>query len=153
MERFLCRVRPDKNSPKEFIRPLEYASDYLMPLSDHCADIPSQAKEIDGEDDLSWTGWFEEFCTNCETQFVFSGEVIAWIKLDDTIKACNENTALVVERDEAREAQADSKRLDWLDREWNEGRGLNTLNPHVEADSIRLAIDAAMSHPRKEDSK
>jgi hypothetical protein len=107
MERFICRIHSKGNFSREFIRPLEYASNYMMPLSDHCTDIPAEAKEVDGEDDLSWTGWFEEFCENCDTQLLCTSDVIAWIRLDDVVTACSELAALRATAEQLARALAD----------------------------------------------
>jgi hypothetical protein len=87
MDRFLCLIHSPGNFNRQFVRPLLYANAYLMPLHDNYSDQPECAVSVNGEDDLSWTGWFEEFCDTCEIQMVFSGKVIAWIPLPETPEA------------------------------------------------------------------
>jgi hypothetical protein len=54
-----------------------------MPLSDSCCDAPKGCEPVPGTDgeEFYWTGWFERSCEQCDTQWTFSGEVVAWMAL------------------------------------------------------------------------
>lgn len=40
-----------------------------------CEPVPNS------DEDYYWTGWFEESCDQCETQWSYSGEIVAWLAL------------------------------------------------------------------------
>ena len=80
MERFWCATLSD--SGKVFHRHLCYANKHPMPLNDYSDTVPDCAEPIEGdENNYAWTGWYEESCDQCETQWQFSRKVIAWTSL------------------------------------------------------------------------
>jgi hypothetical protein len=77
LARFWCIVKPI-GAPNLSTRYLCYGNKYVMPLSDDCYDPPENAVPVGDDGEYEWTGWFEPSCDQCETQWAFSGEVIAW---------------------------------------------------------------------------
>ena len=78
-ERFWCAV---EGSPGKVCHAsLEYLNRYIMPVSDGME--PSDDAELvpDSEDEYYWTGWHEEACDQCDTQWAYSGVVTAWMRL------------------------------------------------------------------------
>lgn len=77
---FWCAVRAKDG--KVFHRFLSYCNRYVMPLGDDQYDVPAGVEPVpDGDGDYYWTGWFERSCDQCDTQWSFDGEVIAWMVL------------------------------------------------------------------------
>lgn len=60
---------------------LEYLNRYVMPVSDGLEPSPNAEPVPDSEDEYYWSGWHEEACDQCETQWAYSGEVVAWMRL------------------------------------------------------------------------
>ena len=86
MERFWCAVT------KVYHRHLCYANKHPMPLNDYSDTVPDCAEPIEGdEDNYAWTGWYEESCEQCETQWQFSGKVVAWFILPKHSAAMHRN--------------------------------------------------------------
>lgn len=78
---FWCAVRLHAHSNLTH-RFLVYCHRYVMPLSDDCYDPPAGVTPVpDGDGDYHWTGWFEASCDQCETQWCYTGEVVAWMEL------------------------------------------------------------------------
>lgn len=79
--RFWCAVKP-LGSEKLHHRVLLYCNRYAMPLSDQMLEAPKGCEPVPNSDeDYYWTGWFEESCDQCETQWTYSGEIVAWLAL------------------------------------------------------------------------
>jgi hypothetical protein len=78
---FWCAVRG--NNGGIYHRFLQYSNRYVMPLSDSCCDAPKGCEPVPGSDgeEFYWTGWFERSCDQCDTQWTFSDEVVAWMAL------------------------------------------------------------------------
>lgn len=77
---FWCAVRTKEG--KVIHRFLSYCNRYVMPLGDHCDEAPKGCEPVpDGDGEFYWTGWFERSCDQCDTQWEFSGEVVAWMAL------------------------------------------------------------------------
>jgi len=77
-EQFWCAVKRGDGIAHTF---LEYLNRYVMPCADGLE--PSTACEaVPGtENEYYWVGWHEEACEQCETQWAYTGEVIAWMRL------------------------------------------------------------------------
>lgn len=79
-ETFWCAIKG--RNGKLFHRHLDYLNGHIMPLSDTCHDIaPEHAVPVGDDGDYKWTGWHEVSCDQCETQWGFRQEVIAWMRL------------------------------------------------------------------------
>jgi hypothetical protein len=79
-EIFWCALKNDNG--KIHYRPLNYCHRYIMPLSDSCDDAPEGCEPVsEGDDDYYWTGWYEQSCEQCETQWTVSAQIIAWMRL------------------------------------------------------------------------
>ena len=74
-----CATRNSEG--KIFHRHLAYLNAYIMPLSDSQDDPGEDAVPIGDDGDYAWSGWFEESCDQCETQWRFTDEVVAWMRL------------------------------------------------------------------------
>lgn len=78
-ERFWCAV---KGAPGKVLHcTLEYMNRYQMPVSDGLEPSADAEPVPNSEDEYYWSGWHEEACDQCETQWAYSGEVIAWMRL------------------------------------------------------------------------
>ena len=69
------------SSDKIYHRTLTFCNGYVMPMSDCSAGSPKNAVPVGDDGDYAWTGWYEESCEQCETQWTFEGEVVAWMRL------------------------------------------------------------------------
>lgn len=78
-EIFWCATR--NSAGKIFHRHLAYLNAHVMPLSDSCYDAPESAVPVGDDGDYAWTGWHQESCDHCETQWSFDDEVVAWMRL------------------------------------------------------------------------
>lgn len=76
---FWCAIRGANG--KIYHRHLVYLNAYIMPLSDSCDDEPENAIPVGDDGEYAWTGWHEESCDQCDTQWSFNQEVIAWMSL------------------------------------------------------------------------
>ncbi|MDE2020638.1 MAG: hypothetical protein KGJ13_09910 [Patescibacteria group bacterium] len=93
-ETFWCATKGEANG-KIYHRDLVYANKHVMGLSDSCWEAPKNAVQIGDSDEYEWTGWFEESCDQCDTQWTFTGEVIAWMRLPRWDKPLDSYPALV----------------------------------------------------------
>jgi hypothetical protein len=79
-ERFWCAVKVGHGKVGHCT--LEYLNRHVMPVSDGLEPSPNAEPVPNSEyDEYYWTGWHEEACDQCETQWVYSGEVVAWMRL------------------------------------------------------------------------
>jgi hypothetical protein len=98
-EVFWCATR--NRGGKVFYRHLAYLNGYVMQLSDSQDDPGDDAADpLDGlgdflggepllldavpvgdDGDYAWTGWYEESCDQCETQWRFMDEIVQWMRL------------------------------------------------------------------------
>lgn len=77
-EAFWCAVKHGTGIAHTF---LDYLNRHQMPCSDMC-EPPKGAEPVENsEDEYYWTGWHQESCEHCDTQWSYSGEVIAWMRL------------------------------------------------------------------------
>lgn len=61
---------------------LVYLNSYIMRLADSCYEAPKSAVPVGDDGEYAWTGWHEESCDQCETQWAFDdNSVIAWMSL------------------------------------------------------------------------
>jgi hypothetical protein len=79
-ERFWCATRNDTHG-KVYHRSLEFLNRYVMPCTDQCEPSADAEPVPNSDGDFYWSGWHEEACENCDTQWAFSGEVVAWMRL------------------------------------------------------------------------
>ncbi len=78
-EVFWCAtITPNGNL---FHRHLAYLNGYIMPLSDSQDDPGDDAVAVGDDGDYAWSGWYEESCDQCETQWKFTDEIKAWMKM------------------------------------------------------------------------
>lgn len=79
LQRFWCATkRPNQKLQHEV---LCYGNKYVMPLADTQDMAPACAVPVGDDGDYEWSGWWSESCDNCETFWIFSGEVVAWMKM------------------------------------------------------------------------
>lgn len=77
-EVFWCVIR--SQSGRLYHRPLTYCNAHVMPCSDQC-EPSDNAVPVGDDGDYEWTGWFEQSCEYCDTQWAFTFEVVAWMRL------------------------------------------------------------------------
>jgi len=85
-EIFWCATRT--SAGKIWHRHLAYFNACIMSLSDSCDEPPEGAVPVGDDGDYALTGWYQESCDYCETQWSFDGEVLAWMRLP----RCDVNT-------------------------------------------------------------
>lgn len=78
-ERFWCAYRGHNGTI--YHKLLSYCNAHLMPLADSCCDAPASAKPVGDDGEYEWTGWHHLSCEQCDTQWTFEHEVIAWMRL------------------------------------------------------------------------
>lgn len=78
-EVFWCATA--NSAGKIYHRHLAYLNGYIMPLCDSQDDPGTNAVAVGDDGDYACTGWYEGSCNQCDTQWKFTDNVIAWIKL------------------------------------------------------------------------
>lgn len=77
---FWCAIRGQNG--RIYHRFLDYLNGLIMPLSDSCDEVPAGAVPADDEGiEYKWFGWHEVACDQCETQWAYHQEVVAWMEL------------------------------------------------------------------------
>ena len=76
---FWCAVKNHRGGISHVA--IEYLNRHVMPCSDSCEPGDSAVPVPGSDDEYFWTGWFEQSCEHCETQWNYTGEVVAWIRL------------------------------------------------------------------------
>ena len=76
---FWCAVKNHRGGISHVA--LEYLNRHVMQCSDSCEPGDSAVLVPGSDDEYFWTGWFEPSCDHCETQWNYTGEVVAWIRL------------------------------------------------------------------------
>lgn len=79
--RFWCAYKHTAESENVYHRMLCYCNAYVMPLADSQWDAPKTAVPVGDDGDYAWTGWHAEACEQCDTQWEFGGEVVAWMRM------------------------------------------------------------------------
>lgn len=79
IENFWCAYKDDTGKTRHVF--LSYCNAHIMPLSDSCDEAPKCAVPVGDDGDYAWTGWVELSCEQCETQWTFSHEIVAWMRL------------------------------------------------------------------------
>lgn len=78
-ETFWCAIKG--HTGKVAHRTLYYLNRHEMPCSDQCEPSKDAEPVPNSDGDYYWTGWFQESCDHCDTQWAYGGEVVAWCRL------------------------------------------------------------------------
>lgn len=76
---YWCAVQ--RTDGKIYHRLLQYLNRHVMPVGDGLEPSPNAEPVTDSDGEYYWTGWYETSCDQCETQWAYSGEVVAWMAL------------------------------------------------------------------------
>lgn len=78
-EQFWCAI--ETPTGKVHHRALEYLNRHVMPVGDGLEPSKNAEPVPNSDGEYYWTGWHERACDQCETQWAYSGKVVAWMRL------------------------------------------------------------------------